>query len=143
MNLKIVTASQTATRKGYSEQFTPPQDVITNAQTLWDMVISRIPVTYFVSSWYRCDRLNKAIGGSKTSDHMTGRSVDLDSQDNTSNKAIFDWIKTNCEFDQLIWEFGTDEAPDWVHVSYRKNNCRNQILRATKNAQGKTVYTSI
>ena len=143
MNQNLITQSQTATNKGISEQFTPPAEVIQNATLLWDMIVSRIKIPYFVSSWYRCPRLNKLIGGSPTSDHVLGRAVDLDSQNDANNAAIFEWIRKNCEFDQLIWEFGTDQAPAWVHVSYRKNNCRNQILRAYKNEKGKTVYKSI
>lgn len=140
MNMIALTASPTATRLGIKEQFTPPAEVVENATLLWNKIISRLPIAYTVNSWYRCERLNKAVGGSKTSDHTLGRSIDLDSQNNANNRAIFQWIKDNCEFDQLIWEFGNDDAPDWVHVSYRKNGCRNQVLRAVKNAQGRTTY---
>lgn len=141
-NLHQVTRSDVATRKNITEQFTPPADVIANAQTLHEMILSKIPFEYFISSFYRCPKLNTAIGGAKNSDHMLGRSADLDSIDNKHNAAIFNWIKANCEFDQLIWEFGTDTNPDWVHVSYRKNNNRNQTLRAVK-VNGKTSYIGV
>jgi zinc D-Ala-D-Ala carboxypeptidase len=64
---------------------------------------------------------------------------DLDSKDNAFNKAIFDYIVKNLEFDQLIWELGNDERPDWVHVSYKKTGNRKQVLKAVK-VKGKTQY---
>jgi hypothetical protein len=60
-----------------------------------------------------------------------------------SNKMVFDYIKTNLNFDQLIWEFGTSENPDWVHVSYETNGIqRKQVLKASR-VNGNTVYTKI
>jgi hypothetical protein len=57
-----------------------------------------------------------------------------------TNKQIFDYIKANLNFDQLIWEFGTDANPDWVHVSYNSDGAqRKQILKAVK-AGGATKY---
>ena len=72
---------------------------------------------------------------------MEGKALDIDGDifGGVSNKAIFDYIKNNCNFDQLIWEFGTENAPDWVHVSYNKGVNRKQILRAIKSG-GKTIY---
>jgi hypothetical protein len=61
--------------------------------------------------------------------------------DNTTptNKQIFDFIKKNLKYDQLIWEFGTDKNPDWVHVSFTDNVNRKQTLRARK-INGKRTY---
>jgi hypothetical protein len=73
---------------------------------------------------------------------MEGCSVDIDSQNNLNNRIIFDYIRINCKFDQLIWEFGNDFNPDWVHVSYRKTGNRNQILKAIK-VNGNTKYTRL
>jgi hypothetical protein len=57
-----------------------------------------------------------------------------------TNKMVFDYIKDNLEFDQLIWEFGTKENCDWVHVSYESTGRqRKQVLRAVR-ANGKTIY---
>jgi len=64
--------------------------------------------------------------------------MDIDSKKPT-NKEIFDYIKENLEFDQLIWEFGNDTEPDWVHVSYSKEKNRKQILKSIK-TNGKTIY---
>jgi hypothetical protein len=94
-----------------------------------------------ISSGYRSDALNKAIGGSKTSQHCKGEAIDID-MDGTSitNAQVFNFIKDNLNFDQMIWEFGTDKNPDWVHVSYNSTGKqRKQILKALK-VNGKTSY---
>jgi hypothetical protein len=81
--------------------------------------------------------LNTAIGGSKTSQHCKGEAIDVDGMNGITNAQIFHYIKDNLEFDQLIWEFGTDEEPDWVHFSYTdKRPNRNVVWRAHKT--GKT-----
>jgi zinc D-Ala-D-Ala carboxypeptidase len=54
---------------------------------------------------------------------------------------VFNYIKDNLVFDQLIWEFGSKECPDWVHVSYNYGKNRGQILRAVKQ-NGKTKYVN-
>jgi len=88
-----------------------------------------------VNSGYRSPEYNKKIGGAKTSQHMKGEALDLPL---TSDE--FHFIKDNLEFDQLIWEFGSDKKPAWVHVSYSATNNRKQVLRAAK-INGKTKYT--
>lgn len=143
-DISIVTKSDTATRRAISEQFNPGPTVIANAKLLYDNVLTRIPeqYAYIITSWYRCPRLNKAIGGSVNSDHMSGRSIDIDSANNINNAEIFDFILKNCDFDQLIWEFGNDIDPDWVHISFRSSGNRKQVLRALK-VNGKTIYRNI
>lgn len=89
-----------------------------------------------VTSGFRNAKVNAAIGGSRTSQHMKGEAADLQCDDNA---ALFKFIKT-LEFDQLIWEFGDKEQPDWVHVSYSKRN-RKEVLRA-KRVGGQTKYTT-
>jgi hypothetical protein len=90
----------------------------------------------YISSGYRSEALNKALkGASKTSQHCLGQAMDLDmdGSGNISNSQVFNYIKDNLDFDQLIWEFGDNYNPDWVHVSYvsaEKN--RKQILVAYK-----------
>ena len=90
-----------------------------------------------ITSGYRSVEVNKAVGGSKTSQHTKGEAVDIVTND---NKAIFDLIKNNFTFDQLIWEYGTDEQPAWVHVSLKKTGNRKQVIRAITNKLGKTLY---
>jgi zinc D-Ala-D-Ala carboxypeptidase len=87
-----------------------------------------------VTSGFRNAKVNAAIGGSRTSQHMKGEAADLQCEDNA---ALFNFIKT-LEFDQLIWEFGDKEQPDWVHVSYASKN-RKEVLKATKK-NGVTKY---
>ena len=94
-----------------------------------------------ISSGFRSVELNNRIGGAKKSQHMEGKALDIDGDilGGVSNKEIFDYIKNSCNFDQLIWEFGTSNNPDWVHVSFNKEGNRKQILRAVKSG-GKTIY---
>lgn len=83
-----------------------------------------------INSFFRAYLVNRHVGGSITSQHCEGEAVDLSCFD---NKLLFDFIKNNLDFDQLIWEYGNDSLPDWVHVSYKSKNNRKQILRAVKN----------
>lgn len=94
-----------------------------------------------ISSGFRSIELNTRINGSKSSQHMEGKALDIDGDifGGINNKDIFDYIRKNCTFDQLIWEFGSENAPAWVHVSYNKEGNRGQILRAVKSG-GRTVY---
>ena len=95
-----------------------------------------------ITSGLRVPELNRAIGGSSSSQHcaLNGAAADIDFGD--ANKPVFDWIVNNIVFDQLIWEFGDDKNPDWIHVSYNYGKNRGQILRAVKR-NGKTKYISI
>jgi zinc D-Ala-D-Ala carboxypeptidase len=94
-----------------------------------------------INSFFRSPRLNKAVGGSKTSQHAKGQAMDIDdSYGFTTNKEIFDYIRQNLDFDQMIWEFGGNDNPDWVHVSFvSKEKNRRNIIRAAR-FKGKTVY---
>ena len=97
----------------------------------------------YISSFYRSPELNTAIGGSKNSQHCKGEALDIDDVFGTvTNADIFNYIKERLDFDQLIWEFGDDQNPAWVHVSYRLGNNRRRILKAYK-SQGKTAYIDI
>lgn len=93
-----------------------------------------------VTSGYRSPELNDLIGGSKRSQHSKGEALDLDAQvyGGFTNAELFHYIKDNLEFDQLIWEFGNDQEPDWIHCSYTTNN-RGEVLRAYRH-NGKTRY---
>jgi hypothetical protein len=90
--------------------------------------------------------LNAAIGGSLTSQHCSGEAIDIDmdgTPNGVTNRMVFDYIKDNLEFDQLIFEFGDKENPDWVHVSYESSGKqRKQVLKAVR-AGGKTQYVAI
>tara|TARA_B100001093_G_scaffold157549_1_gene150125 strand:+ start:6290 stop:6754 length:465 start_codon:yes stop_codon:yes gene_type:complete len=98
-----------------------------------------------INSFYRGPELNKAIGGSPKSQHCEGRALDID--DNygyMSNANMFEYIKNNLSFDQMIWEFGNSDNPDWVHVSYVNEEAnRNRCLLAYKDENNKTKYKTI
>ena len=94
-----------------------------------------------INSFYRCPELNKAIGGSATSQHCKGQAMDIDDAlGRATNAEMFNWIKENLDFDQMIWEFGDDDNPNWIHISYvSEEKNRNRCLRAYKD-KGKTIY---
>ena len=97
-----------------------------------------------INSFYRGPELNKAIGGSAKSQHCHGQAIDIDdTYGHASNAAMFDWIKANLDYDQMIWEFGNDQNPDWVHVSYVSPEAnRKRCLKAYRES-GKTKYMVI
>ena len=97
-----------------------------------------------INSFYRGPELNKAIGGSAKSQHCHGQAMDIDdTYGNASNAEMYQWIKANLDYDQMIWEFGTNENPDWVHVSYVNPEAnRKRCLKAYRE-NGKTKYMVI
>ena len=100
-----------------------------------------------VSSGFRSAALNKATpGSSATSQHSKGEAADIDMDGiatNVTNAMIFDYIHKFLPFDQLIWEYGTDTNPDWVHVSFSPSgHQRKQALRCKRNSAGQPVYTN-
>jgi hypothetical protein len=143
LSLAEVSRSETAKRKGISN--TPSGEHLENfkklAENIFEPIREHFAVPIHISSGYRSKELNSAIGGSLSSQHCQGEAIDID-MDGTSitNAQIFNYIKSNLNFDQLIWEFGTDSNPDWVHVSYESTGKqRKQILKAVKSG-GKTSY---
>ena len=145
LSLSEVTRSETAKRKGVSNM--PTEEHIKNfkllAEKIFEPIRNHFGKPIFISSGYRSAALNKAIGGAASSQHCTGEAIDIDMDGHNNgitNKMIFDYIKDNLEFDQLIWEFGNDAAPDWVHVSYESTGKqRKQILKAVRKG-GATSY---
>ena len=120
---------------------TPDADTLERMQCVAKMVFE--PVRAFlgemihINSFFRCKLLNAKVGGASNSQHVTGEAIDLDCKG--FNKKIFHFILDHLEFDQLIWEFGDDNEPSWVHVSYRKLSNRKQALRSVK-IKGVTKY---
>lgn len=82
-----------------------------------------------INSFFRSPEVNKAVNGSPTSDHMKGCSIDFTAGNREDNKKIFNFAKEHLQYSQLIWEYGDDSGPDWIHISYLKNNLKNQVLR--------------
>lgn len=147
LDLSELIRSDSAKRNGISNM--PTEEHIANFKILAEKVFEPIRNNFrcpiHISSGYRSKDLNIFIGGSLSSQHCKGEAIDIDmdgSPNGVTNKMVYDYIKDNLQFDQLIWEFGNDSNPDWVHVSYNKNKNRAQKLKATK-SNGKTIYTNI
>jgi hypothetical protein len=127
--------SQTAIRHGI-KNYTDDEEILANmkhvAKNVFEPLRNHFKRPIGISSFYRCELLNKKIGGAKNSQHTTGEAIDIDADifGDLTNKIIYDWIKDNLEFDQLIWEFGDKNNPAWVHVSLKRNGKnRKQILK--------------
>ena len=141
-DLSEFTRSESAKREGLDN--TPTAEHLENLRVLCEKVLEPIRLRFGsinISSGYRGKMLNHFIGGSVNSDHCVGRAADLDMDDigtGVTNKEIFEYIKDNLEFDQLINEFNYS----WVHVGYRQGANRKQVLKAVKE-KGKTVYQVI
>lgn len=142
LTLEECTRSSTADKLGIVNN-NPNQSVVENMKLLAEKVFEPIREHFktpiYVSSVYRGLVLNQAIKGSITSQHCSGQAMDIDSKGKPTNKEIFDYIKANLEFDQLINEFDYS----WIHVSYSNIKNRKQILKAKKNNLGKTIYETI
>ena len=146
LSLAEVTRSETAKRKGISNMPTPEhlENFKLLAEKVFEPIRNHFGKPIHISSGYRSLALNKAVGGALSSQHCSGEAIDIDmdgSANGITNKMVFDYIKDNLNFDQLIWEFGNGSNPDWVHVSYEsKGKQRKQILKATRNGKS-TVYS--
>ena len=141
--LAEVIRSETAKRKGISNMPTPEhiENFKKLAENVFQPIREHFGVPIHLSSGYRSAALNKAVGGASSSQHCKGEAIDIDMDGTTvTNKQIFEFVRDNVNFDQMIWEFGTDANPDWVHVSYNSDGAqRKQILKAVK-AGGTTKY---
>jgi hypothetical protein len=143
LSLAEVTRSETAKRRGISNMPTPEhiENFKKLALNIFQPIREHFGKPILISSGYRSAELNKAIGGSLSSQHCSGEAIDID-MDGTdiTNKQIFDYIKDNLNFDQMIWEFGTDANPDWVHVSFAANRSQRKQILVAKKVNGKTTY---
>ena len=138
--------SITAIRKGIDNE--PNEEQLANMKLVANNVFE--PLRVFingpikVNSFFRSPDLNKAIGGSTKSQHCKGQAIDIDdTYGKATNAEMYWWIKENLDFDQMIWEFGNNNNPDWVHVSYvSPDKNRNRCLKAYRD-DGKTKYMVI
>lgn len=140
--LEELTKSEYALRNGIKNEPNEEQlqSMIELAQKVLQPIRDAFKKGVKVNSGFRSPDLNKAIGGSPTSDHCKGQAADIEIP-GVSNYAVSKWIQDNLEFTQVILEFYTPGVPDsgWVHVSYDPKNLKKQALTATKK-DGKTVY---
>ncbi len=146
ISYKEATRSITAKRLGIDNS--PTLEHTYNMQILAEKVFEplreHVGKPICINSMYRSPELNKAVGGSITSQHCKGQAMDIDDKyGHATNAEMFEFIRDNLSFDQMIWEFGNSENPDWVHVSYvSEEKNRNKMLKAYKN-NGKTAYKVI
>jgi len=125
------TKSRTATANGITWN-TPTDEHLDNmirvAVECFEPLRNHFNVPIAVTSFYRCERLNQLVNGSKTSDHLTGSAIDIDADryGGLTNVDIMTWIYNNVEYDQLIYEYG-----EWVHVSKKAQKNRRESLQCT------------
>ena len=94
-----------------------------------------------INSFFRGEPVNTAIGGSKRSQHMKGQAMDIDDTfGRMTNAEMYYFIKDHLDFDQLIWEFGDEENPNWIHVSYVTHRPNRKKLTVALKKKGRTVY---
>ena len=118
------------------------------AENIFEKVREHFDTPIYISSFFRSSKLNTKLKGSSTSQHCAnvGAAMDIDADvyKGVTNSEIFNYILENLNFDQLIWEFGNDENPDWVHVSYVSDVLnRKEVLKVYKDKDNKTVYKKI
>jgi hypothetical protein len=147
ISYKEATRSVTALRLGIDN--TPNEYQLQNmeivAKNVFEPLRKAVGGAIKINSFFRCEDLNKAIGGSSKSQHCQGRAMDLD--DNygyMSNNDMYKYIKQNLDFDQLIFEFPDENGnASWIHVSYvDADSNRKRCLKAIKE-NGKTKYIDI
>ena len=146
LRLAEMIRSESAKRLGISNQ--PTEEHIENmkrfAMMVFEPIRARFDTPIYISSGYRSEKLNKAVKGSLTSSHCMGEAADIDMDGSSviTNADVFHYIKDNLEFDQLIWEFGDKNNPDWVHVSYKDEGNRKEVLAAYRE-ECKTKYKKL
>lgn len=135
--LEKLTKSQSAERHGIENQ--PDAIQLANLRELiekvYDPLCDHFQRAIPISSGFRSKVLNSIIGGATNSQHATGEAIDLDCDGDgtpTTNSMVFHWLLVNVEFCQLIWEYGDERNPAWVHVSFSRGNNKRQVLRALK-----------
>lgn len=143
LSFEECTRSGTADKLGIINN-NPNDSVIENMKLLAEKVFEPIREHFgkpiHVSSMFRGMPLNQAVKGSITSQHCSGQAmdIDMDSKGKPTNKEVFDFIKKNLEWDQLI----NEHDYSWIHVSYVKGKNRKQVLKAKK-VNGRTTYETI
>lgn len=130
-HFKLSEFTRSATASAKKIDNTPSLEIVSNLQQLCIHVLEPLrehfncPIT--ISSGYRCQALNTAVGGVATSQHMTGEAADIHITDEATGKRWFLWIMNNLRFDQLIWEKSTPTSTHhWIHVSFRQGGKQRQ-----------------
>mgnify|MGYP003627418441 CR=1 FL=1 len=146
VNIREGVYSRTATRLGIENKPDKQQleNMITVAEEIFEPLRQWVGGPIKINSFFRSPDLNKAIGGSTKSQHCKGQAIDIDDTfGKATNAQMYNFIKENLDFDQIIWEFGDDDNPNWVHVSYvSPQENRKRCLKAYK-LNNKTNYKII
>lgn len=111
---------------------TPTEEHEESLKALVDNILDNLREWYgapiIVNSGYRGAALNKLVGGASSSQHCKGEAADIVASNRNDNAKLFNYIKENLPFDQLIWEKGDNSNPSWIHVSYSSRN-RKEVLK--------------
>jgi len=131
-NISYKEATESHYAKSYGISNKPKAEHIKNmelvAEKVFEPLREWVDAPIKVNSMFRSLKLNTGIGGSKTSSHMTGNAIDITSMGGKTNLEMFHYIKDNLDFDQLIWEYGSE--PRWLHISYESEKTnRKQVLK--------------
>ena len=147
LSLNEVTKSNTAMRRGIDN--TPSEEHLENlkyvAEKVFQPIREHFGVPIYISSGYRSPELNEAIGGSPRSFHSHGMALDLDQDGRNkgvSNADVFYFIKDNLQFTELIWEFGDETNPNWVHVAIAPGREDEKKIKIAEKVNNKTTYST-
>jgi len=137
------TYSQTGVRRNLDN--TPNEDQLKCmkevSENLFEPLRKWVSGPIKINSFFRGEPVNTAIGGSTRSQHMKGQAIDIDDTfGHKTNAEMYHYIKDNLDFDQLIWEFGTDKNPNWLHMSWVSHRPNRKKLTIAKKVDGKTKY---
>jgi hypothetical protein len=137
------TYSQTGVRRDLDN--TPDDDQLKRmeevAENLFEPLREWVGGPIKINSFFRGEPVNTAIGGSRKSQHMKGQAIDIDDTfGHKTNAEMYHYIKDNLDFDQLIWEFGTDKNPNWLHISWVSHRPNRKKLTVAKKVNGRTRY---
>tara|TARA_Y100000592_G_C5392116_1_gene278780 strand:- start:465 stop:929 length:465 start_codon:yes stop_codon:yes gene_type:complete len=145
---KEATKSITALRLGIDNtpNSTHRNNMVLLAEKVFEPLREWVGGAIKINSFYRSPELCVAIGSKTSSQHTckNGAAIDIDDiYGHKTNAEMFDFVKDNLNFDQMIWEFGNEENPDWLHISYvSEEKNRNRILKAVRD-MGKVKYINI
>lgn len=142
-------ATRSATAKRHGIRNTPNPAVVENMTIVAEQIFEPLrtangnrPIR--VNSFFRSRKLNAIVKGSKNSQHILGQAIDLDdAYGGMTNAEMFRWIVDHVDFDQIIWEYGNNDNPDWVHVSYVSEEENRRTKLRAKRKDGKTVFELI
>lgn len=125
--IEELSRSTTAMSRGINNKPNATQEAALTAlvDNVLDPLRDKFGRPIMVNSGFRCTALNKAVGGASTSQHMTGEAADIDAGTRAGNKELFDIIRKELPFDQVIDE----KNFSWVHVSYKSSGNRKQTLK--------------